>query len=455
MIAEERDELIGQLNARIDRLPGWSLPWSVFGLVAVSYFFAFFDIQAIGFTLPTLTSTFGMRGYMVSLPVTLNLIGYIVGAILVGHVADSVGRRTGLMVTVIVLTIGGILTAVSWDAMSFSIFRFITGLGTGAELSIAASILSEFSPNKSRPRLLQINFLVGAMALGITGLIARPLLGIGSNGWRYVFLVGALAGIAMIIARAGLLPESPRWNVLKGRDSEARTLVDKMETVARARYRLDTLPDIVQPIPEQVGKRLPFLELMRSPYIGRLVLMTAFWFFDYLQSYSYYGYEPTLLIHRGITLHSSLLTSALSDIGSPVGAILLIVFVTRIERKFLIGVGIAVCGLLEMLSTQFTNGTAITLVLFLAVIFQVSTAVGYLLNVEVFPTRARTQGMAISDGIGHLGGAIAPIVVVALLTDYGGASGFYMMGTSAIMCGVILVVFAPRVGKRRLQEISS
>jgi putative MFS transporter len=104
---------------------------------------------------------------------------------------------------------------------------------------------------------------------------------------------------------------------------------------------------------------------------------------------------------------------------------------------------------------HFVDSTAITIVLFFAVIFQVSAAVGYLLNVEVFPTRARTQGMAISDGVGHLGGAIAPIVVVALLTAYGGSSGFYMMGMSAIIAGFIVMAYAPRIGNRRLQEISS
>jgi putative MFS transporter len=450
-----QDDLIGQLNARIDRLPGWSLPWYVFGLVAVSYFFAFYDIQAIGFTLPTLIPIFRMTGYLASLPVTLNLVGYIVGAVLVGHIADSLGRRTGLMVTVVVLTLGAILTALSWNAVSFSIFRFITGLGIGAELAIAASLLSEFTPNRSRARFLQINFLVGAMALGFTGLFARPLLGIGANGWRFVFLVGALAGVAMIIARAGALPESPRWSVLKGRPSEAEALVLNMESTALRRYHLEKLPDMVPPVSEEAGHHLPFLELLKPPYIGRLILMTSFWFFDYLQSYSYYGYEPTLLIHRGVTMHSSLLASALADIGSPVGALLLILLVTRIERKYLIGVGIAICGLLEILSTQFVDSTAITIVLFFAVIFQVSAAVGYLLNVEVFPTRARTQGMAISDGVGHLGGAIAPIVVVALLTAYGGSSGFYMMGMSAIIAGFIVMAFAPRIGNRRLQEISS
>jgi putative MFS transporter len=259
----------------------------------------------------------------------------------------------------------------------------------------------------------------------------------------------------MIIARAGALPESPRWSVLKGRLSEAEALVSNMERTALRRYHLEKLPDIVPPVSESAGHRLPFLELLKPPYIGRLILMTSFWFFDYLQSYSYYGYEPTLLIHRGVTIHSSLLASALADIGSPVGALFLILFVTRIERKYLIGVGMAICGLLEILSTRFVDSTAITIVLFCAVIFQVSAAVGYLLNVEVFPTRARTQGMAISDGVGHLGGAIAPIVVVALLTAYGGSSGFYMMGMSAIIAGFIVMAFAPRIGNRRLQEISS
>ena len=105
---------VAELNARIDRLPTWGLSKMVFVVVGLAYFFAFYDISAIAFTLPELSTLFHLSGNQIAYPVTANLLGYVIGAYALGTIADYLGRRQALLLTVMVLAVGGLLTAMSW-----------------------------------------------------------------------------------------------------------------------------------------------------------------------------------------------------------------------------------------------------------------------------------------------------------------------------------------------------
>lgn len=157
------EPLDAELNARIDRLPRWGLSPVVYFVLGLSYFFAFYEISAIAFTLPTLTKRFDITEAQAAYPVAANLLGYAVGAYALGNIANYMGRRRALILTVMVLTLGGLLTALSWDVWSLSAFRFVTGFGVGAKIALAATIMAEFSPSRLRGRYLQINYLWGAL----------------------------------------------------------------------------------------------------------------------------------------------------------------------------------------------------------------------------------------------------------------------------------------------------
>ena len=128
------EERVALLNARLDRLPVFGLSRWVFVVVGAAYFFTFYDITAIGVTLPVLEQQFGLSGTELALPVTTNLFAYIVGAYVLSSVADYIGRRRALAFSVLLLFVGGILTALSWNLETLAIFRAVTGLGMGAEI---------------------------------------------------------------------------------------------------------------------------------------------------------------------------------------------------------------------------------------------------------------------------------------------------------------------------------
>lgn len=188
---------IEEVNTRIDRLPTWALSPLVLIIVGFSYFFAFYDIAAFGYSLSVLIKALNITTAQTAIPASLFLIGYVLGAPIVGTVADLKGRRMGLLLTVAILAIGALLTAISWNLISFTIFRFITGLGVGAEIAIAATIISEFSPPNVRGRYLQLNYFWGAIGLGVSPFLVLFLLSTPLS-WRLVFGFSALVALILV-----------------------------------------------------------------------------------------------------------------------------------------------------------------------------------------------------------------------------------------------------------------
>jgi putative MFS transporter len=121
--------------ARLDRIPVWPYRRSLLWVVGAGYFFAFFDIVTIGYAIPVISKQFGISTEAVSLAVTSSLIGYIVGAYADSTIADIWGRRVSLAISVGLFTLGTLVAAFSTNLTFLVIWRFVAGLGIGAEIA--------------------------------------------------------------------------------------------------------------------------------------------------------------------------------------------------------------------------------------------------------------------------------------------------------------------------------
>lgn len=445
---------IAGLNARIDRLPVWGLSWAVLAVVGLSYFFAFYDISTIAFTLPVVSKQFGLSGYALALPVTANLVGYVIGAYALGNIADVIGRRAALLITVVILTVGSILTALSWNGLSLDVFRFITGLGMGAEIALAATILTEFSPARKRGRNLQLNYLWGAVGLAVTPFVAIGLLTVPRFGWRLVFLAGGLVAFITIFIRGRYLPESPRWLITHDRAGEAEDLVARMEETARRRSGQELAPPPEVP-PEAAFKGFPTRALLRQPYLGRLAVTLGFWLVWYITVYAYLGYEPTLLIKMGLSQPSGLLYSALGDIAIPVGAIIALLIVERWQRKYLVATVAFVFTAALILMAVSTTGALLFVGAFFSAMMIATNSLAYVYTAESFPTRARATATSIGDGVGHIGGVVAPFIVVAAMSGLGARWTFGLLAVVVCVSGLIILTGGIKTTGTELTRVAS
>ena len=169
----EEEAKNAEIIARQDRIPIWALSYLFIGILGIGYVFVFFDIFNINATFiqtaltlgwatsPTSTTIANLESFVV----LVNLIGYVVGALILSPLSDRFGRREMLIVTLLITGLGSIFNALVSSYALFAAARFITGLGIGADLAIVNSYLNEVAPKNGRARYTSFLFVLAGIGV--------------------------------------------------------------------------------------------------------------------------------------------------------------------------------------------------------------------------------------------------------------------------------------------------
>ncbi|MGH2876238.1 MAG: MFS transporter [Solirubrobacteraceae bacterium] len=439
-----------QILARQDRITSWALPWHYLAIIGTGYFFTFYDITDIGFAMPQIQTRFALSsGEGTFLALAIGLIGYAVGSVVIGGLADRFGRFRMLIATIVLTAIGSFGDAAANGLIMLIVFRFITGMGVGADLNLVSTYIGELSPARLRGRISVLTFLVGIIGQAVTPFVALALIPTYGNGWRWLFLIGGVIAVIALVARFEL-PESPRWLALHDRLDDADALVGEMEQRAQARGE-----HLSEPQPGEVDTRrgFSFASLLVPPYRSRVIVFLALWFFWYIGNYGFLGDAADLFKNHG--LNAGTLYLAIGAVGYPVGAAIMIYGIDRFERRWLL-TGSTVIWLVAMLLVGSAASEAVVIVgAFLASLsLGMFLQAAYTYTAESFPTRARTSGFALCDGLGHGGGALGALVLPSIVASLSFFAGFAIIGVTGLIAGLIAIA-GPAASGRSLEQISA
>lgn len=200
----------------------------VFGLVWTA---DAMQVLAVGFTAASIAATFGLTVPQALQTGTAFFLGMLLGALGFGRLADRIGRRRVLIVTVACDAVFGTLSIFAPDFTILLLLRFLTGAAVGGTLPVDYAMMAEFLPARNRGRwlvLLEGFWAIGTLIVALAAW-AASLAGV-ADAWRYIFAVTAIPAIAGIGLRF-LVPESPLYLMRSGRNEEARAIVDRMLVV--------------------------------------------------------------------------------------------------------------------------------------------------------------------------------------------------------------------------------
>jgi putative MFS transporter len=377
-----------------------------------------------------------------------------VGAIFLGHFADSYGRRTVFTFSLIWYSITTAVMAFQNSGFGVDLWRFIAGIGIGVELVTIDTYVSELVPSSHRGRAYAYNQFFQFLAVPIVAFLAWLLIPhapLGLDGWRWVVLIGSAGAIVIWFIRLAL-PESPRWLARHGRLADAARVVEGMERrVAEAHM---SLPPPGLPQADESGQGR-FAEIWQPPYDRRAIMLSVFNFF---QTFGYYGFAawvPTLLIAKGINVTTSLQYSFIIAIANPVGPLLCTLIADRIERKWQVCLGAIGIGVFGMMFANI-NAPAALIALGVAV-----TLCNNLLSFsfhsyqsELFPTRIRSRAIGFVYSWSRLSAALSGLVV-AFLLHLGGVNAVFAFIAFAMLIVVITIGgFGPRTRGLALEAIA-
>src|SRR5579875_1002399 len=222
------------IPARLDRLPWTRWHWMVVVSLGITWVLDGLEVNIVGAIAGVLgeRDTLHLSSAAVGFAATAYLIGAVAGALFFSYLTDRFGRKKLFMVTLLVYLISTVLTGLSWNFLSFVVFRFFTGTGIGGEYSAINSAIDELIPARVRGHVdLAINgsWWVGtAIGASATLVLLDPHFLPHSIGWRLCFGIGAVLGLAVLVVRR-FVPESPRWLMTHGRVHEAEQVVGQIE----------------------------------------------------------------------------------------------------------------------------------------------------------------------------------------------------------------------------------
>ena len=449
MIAADATSIL----ARLARIP--VSPWHVRArlILGIATFFDGFDLLTISFALPAFAQAWGMTPGQIGLVISSAFFGQLIGALGAGWAAERFGRLPVVTVSIASYALMSIACALSWNPASLIAFRFVQGLGLGAEVPIATTYVNEIAPANVRGQFYvfyELIFVVGLIAAAIGGAIIVPWL-----GWQVMFYIGSLPLLlALVLMR--LLPESPRWLVSRGRLSEADAVVAQIETAVVASGRALPPPELHVSVPAQ--EKADVAELFRGAYRRRTLTVWALWFCCFSTTYGLGSWLPTLyktVFH--LDLATSLRYGLITQVVGIAGSALLALLVDRVGRKPLLTIGFFAGGvaLLALFLTGVT--TAMTLLIFVSIgtLFMGAVSIGLnLYTPELYPTRVRALGSSIGGAWQRVAAGIGPNVVAGLLGAYGLRSVFVYFGVLALAGGALTWAFATETKGRTLEELS-
>ncbi|WP_407441103.1 MFS transporter [Rhodococcus sp. (in: high G+C Gram-positive bacteria)] len=412
------------------------------------------DVGLISFVMAALAVQWDLSSTQLSWIGSIGFAGMAIGASVGGLLADRIGRRQVFATTLLVYGLATGAAALSTSVAMLIALRFVVGLGLGAELPVASTLVSEFAPRKIRGRVvvaLEAFWAVGWLLAALIGYFIVPL---DDDGWRWALAVGLVPAAYALVVRFGM-PESVRFLESKGRYDEAEAIVREYEaSAARGASRPD--PQVAEP-PEGGGE--DGAEPAAPPKTDRRVSIwapalrartAALWIVWFGINLSYYGafiWLPSLLVAQGFDLVTSFgytLIITLAQLpGYAVAAWLIEVWGRRATlATFLAGsaVAAALFGLAETPGTVIAAGMALSF-------FNLGAwGALYAIGPELYPTSVRGSGTGSAAAFGRLASIVAPLLVPLLLDSGGNALVFGVFAASFVVAACAAITLPERAG---------
>lgn len=470
------DTIKSSVPARLDRLPWSSWHTRIIVALGTSWILDGLEVTLVGSLSGILESANGLRltDPQVTGAATTYLSGAVFGALLFGYLTDRLGRRKLFLVTLATYSIATISTAFSFNLLSFSIFRFFTGVGIGGEYAAINSAVDELIPGKLRGAVdLIVNgtFWLGATIGSIAALVllGHHLPGHLSQkvGWRLAFGIGGGLGLIVLVLRL-FVPESPRWLMLRGHEDRANDIVSDIERHV-SKGHPDTLPPLQdKPLEISVRNHTPLKEIFsnmtgenRSRSFLAVSLMVAQAFFFNAVFFSY-GLVVKKFFHvSNDALPLYLLPFA---IASFLGPVTLGKLFDKVGRKPMITATYAAAGfLLACTIFPFAHGSlgprglgiAFSFVFFIA---SSAASAAYLTVSEIFPLEIRAFAIAIFYALGTLIGGVGAPILFGFLIESGSrpavAAGYALGALLMIAAAVCEHFIGVEAAGKSLESVS-
>lgn len=444
-------------------------------VAALGGFLFGYDTAVISGTIAQVTQLFQLDTLQQGWYVGCALVGSIIGVLFAGVLSDRIGRKRTMIISAILFTVSGLGCAISADFNELVLYRIIGGVGIGVVSIISPLYISEVSVAQYRGRLVSLYQL--AVTVGFLGayLVNYQLMIWAESGtelsiawldkifiseeWRGMLGMEALPA-ALFFIIIFLIPESPRWLVLKGREDRAKNILAKIYCSSmEAIKQLNETKSVTSSETKSEWSLLLKPGILKAVIIG--VCIAILGQFMGVNAVLYYG--PSIFENAGLSGGDSLYYQVLVGLVNMLTTVLALVIIDRVGRKQLVYYGVSgmIISLL-LIAGYFIWGEAMhissyfLLAFFLFYIFCCAVsicAVVWVLLSEMYPTRIRGLAMSIAGFALWIGTYLIGQLTPWMLQNLTPAGTFMLFAIMCIPYMLIVWKLVPETTGKTLEEI--
>jgi MFS transporter, AAHS family, 4-hydroxybenzoate transporter len=393
-----------------------------------------FDTGAIGFIAPALKADWQVTAGQLAPLFGAGLFGLMVGAFLFGPLADRIGRKWALLLTVLFFGAASLASAWSDNITQLTVLRFLTGMGLGGAMPNAITLTSEYCPEHRRSFLTTVMFCGFTLGSALGGLAAAQL--VAGYGWRSVLLLGGITPLVMLPFLWIWLPESVRFLVLKQAPSDQiAAILNKMAPAVDLRGAEFT--GVARP------KGSPVMQLFTPEEKRGTLLLWATFFMSLLVFYLLASWLPTVINNAGMSMKEASYFAMMLQLGGTVGAILVGAMMDRRNPHHVLGVSYASAAIfIALIGSAAGSAVLLAAAVFGAGFCLAGSQVGVnALAAGFYPTANRATGVAWANGVGRIGSVLGSMVGGVLLgSGLGLPTMFTLIGIPVVVAGVCMLI---------------
>jgi AAHS family 4-hydroxybenzoate transporter-like MFS transporter len=372
--------------------------WRIVALCFLIVFLDGLDTAAMGFIAPALSVDWGVPRASLGPVMSAALGGMVFGALGSGPLADRFGRKGVLVVATFIFGGFSLLSAFSSNLEQLVILRFLTGLGLGAAMPNATTLLSEYTPERLKSLLVTGMFCGFNLGMAGGGFVSAWM--IPAYGWHSLLVLGGVLPLALAVVLLLWLPESARYLVVHGKSAERirRVLAPIGREAAEARH-------FVVPEQKTVKTGSVFAVIFNRSYSAGTLLLWLTYFMGLVIVYLLTSWLPTLMRDAGASLEQAALIGALFQFGGVLSAVFVGWAMDRFNPHRVIGLFYALAGIFAYCVGQSLGQVALvaTLVLVAGMCINGAQSAMPSLAARYYPTHGRATGVSWMLGIGRFG----------------------------------------------------
>ena len=390
-------------DARFNRFHAGILAWCALIIICDGY-----DLAVAGIALPSIMKQMGVTAQNAGFMVSSALFGMMFGAIFLGTIADRIGRRMAIVICLSLFSVFTAAAGMSSDPLTFSVMRFLAGLGIGGVMPNVVAQMTEYSPKRIRATMVTLMFSGYAVGGMVAALLGKGL--IENYGWQSVFLAAAVP-VLLIPFILKSLPESMPFLLKQQRMDDLQRIVSRM-----APEHIPQPGDFYDVAVADKAHGAPISRLFQD---GRGFSTVMFWiafFMCLFMVYALSSWLAKLMAGAGYSLGSALTFVLVLNFGAVIGAVGGGWLADRFHIKHVL-VGMYA---LAAVSITLLGYPVPTSVLFVLVGLAGASTIGtqivtYAYAGQFYPAAVRSTGIGWASGVGRSGAILAPIVIGTLV----------------------------------------